>query len=255
MKNLLITLSLFLTLSLSAQYSIISAVALNDGAEDQYLKLEEFFGPAHDLAVERGFQTFQAVFKVISETDAENGPHYVIVTGFNSKDQLDDYTSGNVNYEELATEAYRGKMSSRAVARMMSTVGSESKERRNYTLQGVDQTIWAGGDLQPGDTMSLTPTQALSDDFENYETMFWMPYIEKAILNGEHRYWGLSKVIDKTENAYDGISHFFWNISVEGSNWFNEVDQDFKFQKLQEGLNAASQHADPITLELVSIHN
>ena len=255
MKNLLITLSLFLTLSLSAQYSIISAVALNDGAEDQYLKLEEFFGPAHDLAVERGFQTFQAVFKVTSETDAENGPHYVIVTGFNSKDQLDDYTSGNVNYAELATEAYKGKMSSRAVARMMNTVGSESKERRNYTLQGVDQTIWAGGDLQPGDTMSLTPTQALSDDFENYETMFWMPYIEKAILNGQHRYWGLSKVIDKTENAYDGISHFFWNVSVEGSNWFNEVDQDFKFQKLQEGLNAASQHADPITLELVSIHN
>ena len=29
----------------------------------------------------------------------------------------------------------------------------------------------------------------------------------------------------------------------------------FKFKKLQEGLQASSQHADPITVELVSIHN
>jgi hypothetical protein len=139
---------------------------------------------------------------------------------------------------------------------MMSTVGSESKERRNYTLQNVDQTIWSGGELKPGDTMTLTPSNALSDDFENYESMFWKPYIEKAILKGQHRWWALSKVIGKADNAYEGISHFFWNIGVEGSNWWSDIDQsDFKFQKLQEGLNASSEHADPITLELVSIHN
>ena len=255
-KFIKLLFTLFFTLSLSAQYTIVSAVALNEGAEDQYLKLEEFYGPAHDLAIEKGLQTLQAVFKVTSETDAENGPHYIIVTGFNSKEQLDNYTSGNVNYLDLAVEAYKGKMSSRAVTRMMNTTGSESKERRNYITQGVDQTIWSGGDLKPGDTMNLTPTQALNDDFENYETKFWKPYIEKAIMKGQHRWWALSKVIDTNENAYDTVSHFFWNMSVEGSNWWSEIDQDdFKFQKLQEGLNAASQHADQISLELVSIHN
>ena len=92
--------------------------------------------------------------------------------------------------------------------------------------------------------------------FENYEIKFWKPYIEKAIIKGQHRWWALSKVIDTNENAYDTVSHFFWNMSVEGSNWWSEIDQDdFKFQKLQEGLNAASQHADQISLELVSIHN
>ena len=87
-------------------------------------------------------------------------------------------------------------MSSRADTRMMNSTGSESKERRNYITQGVDQTIWSGGDLKPGDTMNLTPTQALNDDFENYETKFWKPYIEKAIIKGQHRWWALSKVID-----------------------------------------------------------
>ena len=34
----------------------------------QYLALEAFFGPIHDLAIEKGIQEWQAVWKVISET-------------------------------------------------------------------------------------------------------------------------------------------------------------------------------------------
>ena len=80
--------------------------------------------------------------------------------------------------------------------------------------------------------------------------------IEKAILKGQHRYWRLARVYERAENAYEGITHFFFNRPVEGSNWWDGIiDQDsFKFQKLQEGLNAASQHADAITLELISRH-
>ena len=63
--------------------------------------------------------------------------------------------------------------------------GSESKERRNYHLETVDRTIWAGGDLEPGDTFIITPTQAQNDDFENYESLFFKPYVEKAIMNGK----------------------------------------------------------------------
>jgi len=137
----------------------------------------------------------------------------------------------------------------------MSNVGSESKERRNYHLETVDMTIWAGSSLEPGDTFILTPTQALNDDFENYETKFWKPYIEKAILKRQHGFWRLARVYERAENAYEGITHFFFNRPVEGSNWWDSVDDgSFKFKKLQEGLNAASQHADAITLELISRH-
>ena len=41
--------------------------------------------------------------------------------------------------------------------------------------------------------MNLTPTQALNDDFENYETIFWKPYIEKSIINGHSQMVGIIK--------------------------------------------------------------
>jgi len=258
MKNLLILFTVLLTFNLNAQYTILSAVQLNDGAEDQYLKLEEFFGPVHKLAVERGIEDLQAVFKVTSESEDENAPHYIILTNFSSKEQLDAYNESwqKGSWLALAKEAHKGKLSSRYVTRMMNSVGSESKDRRNYHLQGVAATIWSGGDLKPGETMFIGPTQAQNDDFEKYETEFWMPYVENAIISGKHRYWGLSKVYEKSETAYDGISHFFFNVMVEGGSMIDGAPEDsFKFQKLREGLQAASQHADPITIELVSLNN
>ena len=41
MKNLLFTFILFFSFSLNAQYAVMSAVDLNDGAEEDYLKLEK----------------------------------------------------------------------------------------------------------------------------------------------------------------------------------------------------------------------
>ena len=51
MKKIILLLSLMFTFTASAQYGILSAVQLNEGAEDQYLALEAFFGPVHDLSL------------------------------------------------------------------------------------------------------------------------------------------------------------------------------------------------------------
>ena len=67
MKKFILTLLLTFTFNASAQYTIMSAVQLNEGQEDQYLALEAFFGPIHDLAIEKGIQEWQAVWKVTSE--------------------------------------------------------------------------------------------------------------------------------------------------------------------------------------------
>ena len=42
MKNLLLTFILLFSFSINAQYAVMSAVDLNDGAEEDYLKLEKF---------------------------------------------------------------------------------------------------------------------------------------------------------------------------------------------------------------------
>ena len=173
MKKILLLFTLIFTITTSAQYTILSAVDIKEGMEDQYLQLEEFFGPVHDLAIKKGIQDLQAVFKVVSTNDdGDNVANYFIVTGFSSKEQLDAY---NKSWEEgkwlaLSKEAYKGKMSSRRVTRYLNSVGSESNERRNYHLVGVDASIWAGGDLKPGDKMNILGTIAKSDDFEQYES-------------------------------------------------------------------------------------
>ena len=47
MKKILLLLTLIFTITTSAQYAIVSAVDINDGAEASYLKTEEFWGPLH----------------------------------------------------------------------------------------------------------------------------------------------------------------------------------------------------------------
>ena len=51
MKKILLLLTLIFTITTSAQYTILSAIDINEGMEDQYLQLEEFFGPVHDLSL------------------------------------------------------------------------------------------------------------------------------------------------------------------------------------------------------------
>ena len=149
-------------------------------------------------------------------------------------------------------------MSSRRITRYLNSVGSESNERRNYHLVGVDASIWAGGDLKPGDKMNILGTIAKSDDFEQYESEVYKPLIEKEILKGNHRYWALSRIYERTENAYGDITHMFFNIGVEGADntkGWEKMQSTFKGQKLLEGLGAASEHQNGGQLELISIHN
>ena len=79
MKKILLLLTLIFTITTSAQYTILSAIDINEGMEDQYLQLEEFFGPVHDLAIEKGIQDLQAVFKVVSTSDdGDNVANYFL---------------------------------------------------------------------------------------------------------------------------------------------------------------------------------
>ena len=47
MKNLLLTLAIIFSFSLNAQYAVMYAVDLNEGAEEDYLSLEKFWSEIH----------------------------------------------------------------------------------------------------------------------------------------------------------------------------------------------------------------
>ena len=200
MKNLILTTILLFTATINAQYAIISAVDLNEGTENDYLQTEKFWGPLHKKAIEDGVQTQQAVWKVIQTNDQRDNPaDYFIITGFSSKEQLANYSSAD--YGAYAQEVYKGKMSRRAITRMFEASNNSSNERRNYHIEAVSRTILAGGDLKPGDRMSITSTIAKSDDFESWESEIIKPMVEKEILMGQHRYWGLAKIYERTDKC------------------------------------------------------
>ena len=70
MKKLIYSIfAILLAFSVNAQYTIMSAVDLKDGTEQDYLELEKFWSPLHEKAIEEGIQNFQAVFKIIQSND------------------------------------------------------------------------------------------------------------------------------------------------------------------------------------------
>ena len=54
MKNLLLTLAIIFSFSLNAQYAVMYAVDLNEGAEEDYLSLEKFWSEIHSEALNQG---------------------------------------------------------------------------------------------------------------------------------------------------------------------------------------------------------
>ena len=195
MKQLLLTFLITFTFSLNAQYAVMYAVDLNEGAEEDYLKLEAFWSEIHKEAIKQGSQNGWSVWKrTPKETDEANAPEYIIFDGFESEEKM----NAGYNGTELAFQTYKGKMSRRSIQRMLDQTGSESKERRTYQLKGVAATILAGGDIKKGDKMSVNFMNKKTDDFENYETQVWKPVAEKNILSGEEL--TLNYIINKLDN-------------------------------------------------------
>lgn len=248
MKNLLLTLTLLFSFSLSAQYAVMSAVDLNEGGEQEYLALEEFFSAINKEAVKQGLQTGQYVYKrTPKEGDEANAPEYFIFNTYSSMEQMQQ----GINWQDLALKVYKGKMSKRAIMRMFDNSRyNAEKERRSYVFKVVDATIRAGGALRVGDKGTINLMNKKSDDFESYESEVWKPVAEKNILLGNLRHWVLVEAIDRSENAYDGWTHMVWNLGAKNPGEWN-VPSGFKWDKLWEGIESSRDMADSTELTCV----
>jgi hypothetical protein len=151
---------------------------------------------------------------------------------------LENYFDGAA----LAQKVYKGKMSKRAIRKMMDGTGSESRERRNYIIKVVDATIRTG-EVKPGDKATLNLMTKKTEDFENYETKVWKPIAEKNILKGNLRQWILAEVTDRADNAFEGFTHFAWNLRASNpGEWVGM--SGFKWDKLWEGIESSRDMQD-----------
>ena len=91
--------------------------------------------------------------------------------------------------------------------------------------------------------------------FTLYSSRFLLASIaEKNILNGRLRQWVLVEVTDRTENAYEGFTHFAWNLSGNQDVEFEGMS-GFKWDKLWEGIESSRDMQDSEEYTLIYTAN
>ena len=51
------------------------------------------------------------------------------------------------------------------------------------------------------------------------ESNIWKPYVFEQVKNGRYRGWAFTKIIQKSDNAFNDVSHFRFNIPIKGAKW------------------------------------
>ena len=236
MKKILLILLVF-PITLSAQYAVADFVVINEGMDADYHKLEKVWGAWHQNSIDKGEKTGWAVWKrTPNDNDDENAAHYVVFNQFSSKEKMEDYINGGDDFSiNSAISTMKSKLKAMSTSSIRKIVQSEQKIKkqvRSYTLQIVDATPLVGGDIKIGDKMSFATMSQKEDDYEEYESNVWKPYFLDEVMRNNHRWWALTKIVDRNENAYKKPSHLVWNIGVENPKEFL-IKDDFISNKMR----------------------
>ena len=241
------------------QFASTSFVTLNDGMEKAYLELEEVWSEYHKEAVKNGQKSSWAIWKVDptgyeDKIEKSRIPNFLIVETYESKEQMDDeakrYTpEGFKKIQSIIKRRLKGKMSSSKINSILSK--KVDKERRVYHHQALASTPFTGGGLKPGDKLVITPMQQLEDDYEKYETEFFQKIFADNVMKGNHRWWGFTKIFNRSENALTFNTHAAWNMPIEGKQL--DFPEDFASQKVFELTGKARKSYNPTSYELVMV--
>ena len=218
-----------------AQYVSADFIVLNEGKESDYHQLEKVWKAYHQKSVDSNEKIGWSVWKrTPRQNDNENAAHYVVFNQFSSKEQMENFMK-NWSMNKAITimkNGMKGKMSSKSVDRIVKNGNKLKKEVRQYTIQLIDATPLAGGNLKIGDKMYFGTMSQKLDDYEKYESEVWKPVFEREILRNNFRWWGLTKIVNRNDSAYKKPTHLVWNIPVENGKPFME-DEDYMSRKMR----------------------
>ena len=93
-----------------------------------------------------------------------------------------------------------GKMSKSKIKKMQTAWQAPRKQTRIYHQEVVDQIPIIGGDFQPGDEIYFNVMTQKNEDYEQFESEVW-PVVAERVINMQHRWWVLSKILDRSEDA------------------------------------------------------
>jgi|GEM_PF-634717 len=223
---------LFSGMAIHAQILVMDIIQVKEGMEADYEAVEAFVSPIQEAAVAQGRKLGWFVFKRLSGGDLtvikDRGiGDYMLINVYKDEAQraADDWN----DYTAIAQKVYKGKMRTAKIDRRMATLIEPRKDTRTYVLENIYFTKAHRTVL--GDTISVFPAQQLNEDYEQYEMEVFRPVFEDMILAGAHRMWHFNRIVLRSENAYQNLTHIIFNKTAKGS---YTAPEDFKTSKLME---------------------
>jgi len=236
MKKIFLVLILFPLLGFS-QYALVDFIALNDGSEEDYHKLEKVWKVYHQKSIDAGEKSGWAVWKrTPKDNDGEFAADYVVFNQFGSEEQMNNYLSGGDDFsinEAISTMRSNLKgMSKRSIRKIVESEGKIKKQVRTYHIEMVDATPFDNLNIKIGDKMTFAPMIQKTDDYEQVESYIAKPYFMEQIKNGKHKWWGFTRIINRSDKAYKNLTHIAWNMYVPDAQHDDYVVENEFIQKV-----------------------
>jgi|TARA_B110000238_G_C16018623_1_gene392170 hypothetical protein len=263
MKKIIYSIFALLLTSLAFSQAVeMEEITLNDGMEKDYIKFENMYSSAHEKVQQNGEKAGWFLFKVIPTEDGTQWPpnsstpwcDFVLFNIYSDDSQLDgDWGMGSNEKEAQAfvRKANYRKMKNSEMTRLFNMSSKFRKKTTRYTLKGVDATIDVGP-TKIGDRATLLGVEQLNEDYEMYESMFFKKYHNKQITDGVRLAWYLNKISERSENAYQPISHMIFERFNTNRSSNNNSEQSFTEKMMSKNGSASRKIHGGLILELVN---
>ena len=228
--SILFTLSFLISFSQLVSYE---AIWVNDGMEDDYIAVEEMWSEVKKQAIADNLQDFWIVFKV--EKDSTNPDHltkpdYIVMNGFED----DAQRTMQKNWKELGMKVYKGKMSKRKFEKARDKTPTVRKETRNFLVERLDNSVWSPLAEGKEARFLFNGFKALNDDYESFEMKYFKENHNKQIEAGSRAWWDFNKVISRSENANQEVTHFTMDVIDANYQWSNDNEPSFTDQMMSK---------------------
>jgi len=260
MKKLLL-LAILLTSTFSfAQVATMDIFFLKDGMEKQYLELEEVWSEFHSQMIEDGKMYGWSLFKIESVSNpGPDVPQYMTLNRYESIEALKKAYDGMTpdKFNKIVRKRLRGKLTSKQIRKILET--NPKKMHHSYTIELTDQTM-PSVEMNVGEVISVDAMVQKNPDYEKYESNWAKPIMQDNVDQKLLKWWGFTKVIDKNKQAANEITHFTWQMPVEGKKrQFNSKKYqamfggEFTFNKLVDLVTNSRDMLGSAKLKLIKV--
>lgn len=211
MKKYFLLLTILFSSSLFSQLITYTSVRLDEGQNEDYVKIEDFWSKIHEATIAQDLATGWMIWEVIKEEGDEKAssrPDFLIMNFY--KDSIQKNKPRN--FYEIGRAAYP-KLSKKKFDKIWE--GGPYGERNIYELERLDNTNWIFGELELGTVIQFNAFKQLDDSYERYEMEFYKKWHEKGILNGARKWWEFNKIISRNLNTVTSLEDEPTHITID----------------------------------------